>query len=547
MDIDEPITLQLLWQRLISICDQADVALGRAAFSPIVREGHDYVTVLLDPRGKSVAQCTASIPSFIGALTLAAKHFLRAFPVESLDPGDVLITNDPWISTGHLPDITMITPIFRKGRLVALAGNIAHMADIGGRPLSPDASDVFEEGIRLPILKLYKRGQPNQDVFDIIEASVRVPNQVLGDLAGQVAANDVMARLTEEFIAANALDDLTPLGDAIHRRCEMAMRAAIRSVPDGDYVGEITADGFDEEIQVRAVVSVLGDRIHVDYSGSSQQQRYGINVVPNYRYAHTVYAIKCLLDPETPNSEGALAPISDSAPVGTVLNPAGPVAVNGRNMVGHMIPACIFRALQTVLPDRVLADGGGAPIWALTLVGERSDHSLFVVGQFVHGGMGAQRGLDGLDTLSFPSNCKTTSVEMLEKSVPVLVEEKELIADSGGAGAFRGGLGQRFRLRSLSDKPMRVYLRNDKVGHPPQGLQGGQPGRRGYVAIHPGGELEQPKGTHIIPPHGVLVLETPGGGGFGEPCEREEGRSAEDLRLGLVSVERTTTRTPTSR
>ena len=533
-DFNDPITLQVMWDRLVFIADQADSALGRTAFSPIVRENHDYVTVVLDAKGRALSQCTWSIPVFITSLPMAAQnHFLPAFPADTLEPGDVLATNDPVIGTGHLPDMVMLTPIFRHGKIVAYAGSIAHLPDIGGRPQSPDSTDMFEEGIRIPMLKLYKAGQPNTDVFAVIEASVRLPNEVRGDIQSMVAANEVMSRELTRFMDEYGLDDVEGLGAAIHGRSEAHMRKAIGAWPQGSYKAEVTIDGFETDVKLCVDVQVRKDSIHVDYAGTSPEVARGINVVPHYRVAHTVYALKCLLDPDTPNNEGCMLPITDEAPLGSILHPHPHAAGAARNLVGHVIPSLIFRALQGVVPERVMGDSGGAPIWGINCQGHTADGQAYGSAQNFHGGQGGRSTMDGLDTLSFPSNCKVTPIEMYELAVPVLTERKELIPDSGGAGKHRGGLGQRGVLRNLSDRPMNVYLSTERVKHPCFGVVGGGDGTRGSVRLN--GDVVFPKGKLTLEPGDRLELELPGGGGWGQALERPRELVANDLRQGLVS------------
>jgi N-methylhydantoinase B len=535
-DFNDPITLQVMWDRLVFIADQADRALERTAFSPIVRENHDYVTVLLDAKGQALAQCTWSIPVFITSLPMAVQnHFLPAFPSETLEEGDVLVTNDPVIGTGHLPDMVMVTPIFRDGRVVAYAGSIAHLPDIGGRPQSPDSTDMFEEGIRIPMLKLYKAGQANTDVFAVIEASVRLPNEVRGDIQSMVAANEVMNRELTRFMDEYGMDDVTELAAAIHGRSEAHMRKAISAWPAGDYKAEMTLDGFESDVRLCVNVQVRSDAIHVDYTGTSPEVARGINVVPHYRVAHTVYALKCLLDPDTPNNEGCMLPITDEAPLGSILHPHPHAAGAARNLVGHVIPSLIFRALQGVVPDRVMGDSGGAPIWGVNCQGHTSDGRAYGSAQNFHGGQGARSTMDGLDTLSFPSNCKVTPVEMYEIAVPVLMECKALLSDSGGPGKYRGGLGQKGVLRNLSDRPMNVYLSTERVKHPCFGVVGGGDGTPGAVRVD--GETVFPKGRITLAPGQRLELVLPGGGGWGQALERPRELVEDDIRQGLVSVE----------
>lgn len=535
-DFNDPINLQVMWNRLIFIADQADTVLGRTAFSPIVRENHDYVTVLLDRSGRALAQCTWSIPVFITSLPVAAqKYFLPKFPVETLQEGDVLATNDPEIGTGHLPDVTMITPIFKNGRIVAYAGSIAHLPDIGGAPLHSEATDIYEEGIRFPISKLHRAGVPNADVLDIIAASVRLPTEVLGDLESMVAANAVMGRELVKFLDEYGLDELDGLAEAIHTRSEAKMRQAIRAWPNGRYEAEVLLDGYDTDVKLKAAVIVGDESVHVDYAGSSDQVLHSINCRTNYRYAHSVYALKCLLDPETPNNEGCITPVTDEAPLGSILNPEPWTAGNSRNLIGHVIPSLIFKALEGIVPERVIGDSGGAPIWAANCVGRHDDGSQYGSVQNFHGGQGARAELDGLDTLSFPSNCKVTAIEMFEIAVPVLTECKELIPDSGGAGRHRGGLGQRVVLRNRAKAPMSVYLATERVRHPCFGVVEGQPGTPGRVSKN--GKPQFPKGKVVLKTGDRLEVETPGGGGWGRPAERSVTDIAKDLAEGLVTRE----------
>ncbi len=533
-DFNDPINLQVMWNRLIFIADQADIVLGRTAFSPIVRENHDYVTVLLDSRGRALAQCTWSIPVFITSLPVAAqKYFLPKFPAETLSEGDVLATNDPEIGTGHLPDVTMITPIFKNGKVVAYAGSIAHLPDIGGAPLHSEASDIFEEGIRFPIVKLHKAGVPNQDVLDIIAASVRLPTEVMGDLESMVAANNVMGRELVKFLDEYNLDGIDELADAIHSRSEAQTRRAIRQWPNGTYSAEVLLDGYDTDVTLKTAVIVRDDSIHVDYAGTSEQILHSINCRTNYRYAHSVYALKCLLDPDTPNNEGCITPITDEAPLGSILNPEEWTAGNSRNLIGHVIPSLIFKALEGVVPGKVMGDSGGAPIWAANCVGRRDDGSQYGSVQNFHGGQGARAEFDGLDTLSFPSNCKVTAIEMFEIAVPALTECKELIPDSGGAGKSRGGLGQRVVLRNLGRNPMNIYLASERVRHPCFGVVGGKSGSAGKV--YRNGEPQFPKGKVVLKTGDRLEVETPGGGGWGPTSERTAAATELDLAEGLIS------------
>jgi N-methylhydantoinase B len=353
-------------------------------------------------------------------------------------------------------------------------------------------------------------------------------------LQSQLAANDVMARELLAFMDEYAIDELGPLARVIHARSERAMRQALRAMPKGTYEAEVWLDGFDTELLLRVAVTVREDSVHVDYAGSSPQVPWGINVMPHYRYAHSAYALKCLLDPDTPNNEGCIRPITDAAPLGSLFNPRPPAACNARNLIGHVIPSAIFKALQTVMPERVQGDSGGAPLWVVNCVAHDAEGRPIVAVQAFHGGQGGRASGDGNDTLSFPSNCSTTPVEMFERAAPVLIEEKQLIADSGGAGCFRGGLGQRMTLRNISGRPMHVYLGSERVRHAPFGVAGGRPGRAGYVLRD--GAAVFPKGKIALAPEQRLMLESPGGGGWGDPARRPRALVARDVREGLISA-----------
>lgn len=532
----DPVTFQILWDRLVAVVDEADVALGRTAFSMMVREGHDYVCVLLDPVGRSLAQCTDSIPSFIGTLPFTARQMLRRYPPDEIEPGDVLVTNDPWAGTGHLPDVTMITPIYSAGRLIGFAGNVAHLPDIGGRQISGDARELFEEGLRLPICKLYKKGKPNHTVFDVIENNVRVPEQVFGDIRAEIAANEVMARRLLELLREYELSDLGTLAKAIHRVSETSMRRAIAEIPEGEYGHSVYLDGLDDPLRISANITIRDGEIIVDYEGSSPQTSGALNSVANYTFAYSVYPLKCVLDPRTPNNEGCFAPMRVVAPPSTVVNATFPSAVGARHQIGHILQAAIFGALSQVVPERIMADSGGAPVWIANLTGAKQDDERFAT--FVHfsGGQGARPKADGISCLTFPLNATTIPVEVLENEIPVIVEEREIICDSGGAGEFRGGCGQRVTIRSVSERPCVASLMVEKLKHPSSGFLGGRPGRTGRLSIS-GHHSIAPKGRTVMHRGDAITLELPGGGGLGDPLERDWELIERDLANGYVSRE----------
>lgn len=532
----DPVVLKMMWDRLIAVVDEADTALGRTAFSTVVREAHDYVTVLLDAEGRSIAQCTYSIPSFIGTLPITARHILERIPASSLHPGDVLITNDPWLGTGHLPDITMLTPIFHQDRLVAFAGNVAHMPDIGGRAFSADAREVFEEGLRLPPTFLYRQGKASEEMFAIIRHNVRVPEQVMGDLEAGRSANEVMARRLVEFLDDYGLKDLGGLAEEMFSRSEANMRAKIAALPDGEYVNTLRIDAFDAPLEIKVRVAIKGEEILVDYAGTSAQSDRAMNSVQNYTYAYTVYPLKCVLDPETPNNEGSFRAIRVTAPEGTILNPRLPAAVNGRHLVGHVLSFAIYGALSEIMPERILADGGSAPSWVLVLNGQYDDGKSFANFMFFSGGQGARMGMDGPASLHFPTNISSVPAEHVEATSPIQVELREQIADSGGPGQWRGGNGVRFVLRSLATRPCSVTLQCERLKNPPQGSQGGHAGAAGHVLLN-GEPMARPKEQFTLRPNDVLTLELPGGGGMGDPLKRDPTLVIADINAGVITAD----------
>src|SRR6266550_8505396 len=347
----DPITLEVLWSRLITIADEAATALVRTAFSTIVRESNDFSLVLTDAQGDSVAENSGGIPSFVGILPRTIRHMLALRPVRVWRPGDSMITNDPWLATGHLPDATLVSPIHYRGRVIAFVGSVAHLPDIGGAMWSADCRTVFEEGLRIPPMLFLAKGTMNAILRTIIEANTRVPEQVIGDLYAQVAAHEVCAHRLIEFLDDVGVIDFGKLGGEIKRRAETAMRTAIKAVPDGTYTGELIADGIDTPVMLRAAVTVRHSEIMVDYGGTSPQVTGGINCVMNYTYAYSAYPIKCALDPFTPRNEGSYRPITVAAPEGSIVNPRFPAAVGARHLIGHLLSGVMFLALAEAIPD----------------------------------------------------------------------------------------------------------------------------------------------------------------------------------------------------
>lgn len=529
----DPITLEILWSRLIATADEAAATLVRTAFSTIVYETHDYTCVLLDAQGDSLAQSSKSAPSFIGTLPATIKHFLRWFPPETLRPGDVLLTNDPWMGTGHTPDMNVATPIFRGGRLVGFAGGVSHVVDIGGIPYSASARDVYEEGLRIPPCKLYSEGKRTKLLFDLFEYNTRAPEQVIGDIEALVTANAMGAQRLLDLMDEAGIEDLAPLATAIQSASEQAMRKALGRIPDGDYHHELWMDGFEEPLRIRALVRVAGGEIWIDFDGSSPQVSRGINSVLPYTYAYTAFGVKSLLNPETPNNQGAFRPIHVTAPRGSFLNPVPPAPVGARNLTGHILPFAVYGALARVVPDRVAALGGSAPSWALALHGRHADDRPFSLVLFLSGGLGATASRDGNACVSFPGLVANVPVELTEHLAPVLVHAKRLRPDSGGVGRQRGGLGQEVVIESVSKAPMRVSIQAERIRTPAEGLLGGGPGACGETLVNDRPAADS-KGVVTLEQGDRITLRLPGGGGFGDPRERDPALAASDLTLGYV-------------
>lgn len=530
VDAFDPVTLEIYWNRLISIADEAAAGLLRTAFSTIVRESNDYGTVLMDCNGNAMSENTGSIASFACILPSTTKAFLARFPADTWRPGDCVITNDPWLATGHLPDFTFVSPIFRRGRLVGFAGSISHSPDVGGALWSADCRELFEEGLRVPPARFLREGRRNDELVELMLANVRLPDQVLGDFEAQVTANEVCVRRLEEFLEDSGLDDLQGLASAIHTRADAAMRRAIAAVPDGTYRATLEADGFDERVtRLVCAITVAAERMHIDYAGTSPQIDRGINCVMNYTHAYSVYPIKCSLDPFTPRNEGSYQAISVSAPEGSILNPHYPAPVGARQLTGHLLAGVIYQALADVLPENIIAESGAAPSMRALFSGLDRNGERFSQVLFATGGMGASPHRDGLATTSFPTNVGAGSIEALESVSPLVVWRKQLLPDSGGAGRFRGGLGQEALVEVRSPDAVRLSLISDRRDHPALGVLGGLPGAPAVIEFDDG-TRPHPKSRTTMPSGARLHMVYAGGGGYGDPATRDRAAVERDLR-----------------
>jgi N-methylhydantoinase B len=533
----DPLTLEVFWSRLIAVVNEQAAALIRSAFSPSVAEAGDISACAFDRRGYLIAQAVTGTPGHINSMARCLQHCIATYPESTLAPGDVLITNDPWHTSGHLHDITIVTPVFRGRELVGYFGNICHVADIGGRPFSADARELYEEGLFIPLTKLFVAGEPNAELLKLLRANVREPEAVVGDLYAMAAANAVGAARLLAFMDEFGLPDITPLADEVIGRSERAMREAIAQVPDGVYRHQVTLDGYDEPLTLAVTLTVRGSDLLVDYTGSSPQSEYGINVVMNYTEAYTTFGLKCALAPEVPNNEGSFRPVRITAPEGSILNCRRPAPVAGRHIIGQWLPSVVHGALAQAVPDRVLAEGA-ANLWSTQFVGVDRHGQRFTLLFFNSGGMGARPTKDGLSSTAFPSGVRGTPAEIIEARAPLLVVRRELRTDSGGAGKYRGGLGHWLVLRGIGmQRPYRFAPFFDRTVYPAQGYLGGRSGAPGVYELGDG-RRPHPKQTIWVEPGVDIILGLPGGGGFYDPLERDPEAVREDVRNELVSPER---------
>jgi N-methylhydantoinase B len=530
----DAIQLEVMWNRLIAVVNEQAKALMRTSFTSIVREAGDLSAGVFDERGYMIAQAVTGTPGHINSMATCIHHFLAEYPADTLAPGDVLITNDPQKTSGHLHDITVITPVFLRDRLVGFFGNCCHVLDIGGIGLSTDGRSMFEEGLYIPVTKLYDRGTPNSELLKIVATNVRTPEPVLGDIHAQVAGNDVGAARLVEFLTEFGLESLVELGDEIIARSERAMRNAISEMPDTVLAHEVVADGYEEPVRLRVRIEKRGDELFVDWAGSSDASTRGINVVLNYTHAYTTYALKCALAPDVPNNEGSFRPVHVTAPPGCILNALPPAPVAARHILGHFLPGVVFGALAEVMPERIIAEGA-ANIWNLQFTGYDLENEPFTYVWFSCGGTGARPTKDGLHATAFPSGIAGVPAEVIEQLSPVVMWERSIRPDSGGAGRFRGGCGQTLRLGVRTDRPFRFAPLLDRIHHAPKGYDGGHDGAKAHVSFSTG-EVVTKKGTRDLQPGTEILLNLPGGGGQGDPSQRDPALIEQDLRNQIVSA-----------
>jgi len=538
----DPITLEILWRRLIAVVDEADTTVARTAFSSLLRDAHDYTCMFTDRKGRELAQGSFATPGQSGAMALGIKNLVNKLPASSYKAGDVFITNDPWALAGHLNDVCVMSPIFYKGKIVAFTACVFHHSDVGGR-VSSDNHEVFEEGLFIPLVKLYDAGVLNESVLDMIRWNVRTPDEVIGDIRSQIAANHVCTEKICQMLQDNDLDNLDDLADEVIGRTEKSLRESIGKIPDGIYRAEGIVEQMEgrADIVIRAAIEVRGSDIIVDLDGSSPQVDWGGNVVYNFTYAYVHMAVKSMFDPYIPNNDGCARPITLKIPEGTVVNCKFPAAVAARMQIGHFMTEIIYRALARAVPNQVIAASGGTPATMNVFYGRRKDgkpwHSVIIRG----GGMGASASTDGHYVSIFPANGANTPVEIFESDTPLVVEKRELLTDSGGAGKTKGGLGRRVVFKIPDDEyapvpPVNLGIQSGRYRYPPEGLFGGKHGAKAQFLVS--GQPGNPFGLTRMKPGDVISMDAAGGGGFGDPLDRDPEVVQEDVIQGYVSIEK---------
>ena len=543
MDALEKIQRQIQWNRLIAVVEEQAQTMIRTAFSTTVREAGDLSAGVFDLQGRMLAQAVTGTPGHVNSMMESVGHFLAKFPAHTMKPGDHYITNDPWLGTGHLHDLTVVTPAFRRGTIVGLFANTAHIIDIGGLGMGPEGRSVFEEGLYIPIVKCFDQGVPNETFFDFLRVGSRTPVELEGDVYSLCACNDAGAKRLVEMMDEFAMDSIDDLAGYIFDSSLAATLAEIARIPRGTYSASINSDGYEAPVTLRASMRILEDAIEVDFAGTSGLSQRGINVPPAYCRAYSCFGIKVVVAPEIPNNWASLAPFRMVIPEGCILNAPRPYPVSVRHVVGQLIPDLMMGCLHQAVPDRVVAEGSSA-LWnpplrgGAQVSGQQAEVADFEVITFNSGGTGARRAKDGLDGTAFPSGVRTMPVEATENVAPVIFWKKELRPDSAGAGRTRGGFGQIMEIGAKGDAEFAVNAIFDRVANAPKGRDGGGDGAAGWVGLNDtNGTVLRTKGFQIIPKGRRLLLKLPGGGGMGAPAERDPELVARDVADGLVSAE----------
>ncbi len=531
--------LQVMWNRLLAVVEEQGQALIRSAFSPIVRECGDISAGIFDLQGQMLAQAVTGTPGHINTMAEAVKTLRDLFPVQEMKPDDIYLTNDPWIASGHLNDFLLLMPVFRDGFVVGFTSCTSHLVDLGGLGMGPEGSDIFDEGLLIPPCKLVDRGAVNALLLDIIKANSREPVANEGDIYALIACCETGAKRLVEMMDEFGLDALDPLAEYIIETSRRGTREAIADLPAGVYHNRLQIDGYEKEIELCAQLTVSNDSIAVDFSGTSDCSRKGINVPLNYATAYTVFALRCIIAPDIPNNAGSLAPFTVTAPAGCILNARPPAPVAMRHTLGQLTPDLVYGCLHQAIPNRIPAEGASCmydlPLRSAPEVA-RSGGQVFAIELAHNGGTGARPASDGLSATAFPSGVWGSQVEITESVAPVLITKRELRRDSGGPGRWRGGLGQRIELRSANGQPFLVFLSVERTKFPARGRDHGGNGAPGRIRLEGGADLPG-KGEVRVGAGETVIFETPGGGGFGDPKTRSRDAVGRDLDEELISID----------
>jgi N-methylhydantoinase B len=538
------IRTQVMWNRLIAVVEEQAQSLLRTAFGTITREAGDLSAGVYDTQGNMIAQAMTGTPGHVNTMATAVAHFFKHFPQSTMKPGDVFITNDPWLGTGHLFDYVMMTPVFLGKKLVAFFASTCHVIDVGGVGMSAKANSSFEEGTLIPHLRIRKEGKLNEELLSIILANSRSPVEVRGDVLSLISANDTGARRLIDMMKEFKLTSLDALAKHILKQSEKGAREAIKALPEGEWSYEMPLDGYERELVLKSRLVIRNGKITVDFSGSSPASLFGINSPRTYTHAYAVFGLKAVIAPHVPNNIGSLSCFDLVTEPGTIVDPIRPSPVTARHVIGQMLADSVFGCLSQAMPGTVQAESAG-PIWILSLYSahgrvapeQTAKAKRFAVINMGLGGIGGRPGKDGLATTAFPSGVGTIPIEVTETQCPLYFRRKHYLADSGGAGQWRGGASQVIEIANREDAPFAISAATfDRIIHPAQGREGGLPGCTGSAARGSGGDLPD-KGIHIIGTGDSLLLELPGGGGFGQPDKRDRAALEADIAAGLVTVE----------
>jgi N-methylhydantoinase B len=537
----EAIKTQVMWNRLIAVVEEQAQSLLRTAFGTITREAGDLSAGVYDPQGRMIAQAMTGTPGHVNTMATAVAHFFKLYPQPTMKPGDVYITNDPWLGTGHLFDYVMMTPVFIGKKLVAFFASTCHVIDVGGVGLSAKANSSYEEGTLIPHLMIRKSGKINDELFSVILANTRNPVEVKGDLLSLISANDTGARRLIEMMQEFDLKSLDKLAAHILSTSEKGAKEAIKTLPEGEWSYDLPLDGYESEILIRTKLIIRNGKILIDFTGTSAASIFGINSPRTYSLAYSSFALKAVIAPHVPNNIGSLSCFDIKTEPHTCVDPIRPSPVTARHVIGQMLADAVFGCLAQALPGKVQAESAGS-IWILSLnsahgrvpASETAHAQNFGVISIALGGIGGRPGKDGLSTMAFPSGIGGIPVEITEGQCPLWFKEKQYLPNSGGAGEWRGGLGQRIEVRNREDAPFIISAATfDRIRNAAQGRDGGKPGSKGVAKLGSGKNLPD-KGIHLVPKGDSLIVELPGGGGFGDPAKRRKDLVDADVKAGLT-------------